>query len=286
MNLVELFCFVDDFCQSIPDHPANEHTLMAPSVRKRDRKSRLAPSEIMTLLLWFQQSHYRNFKQFYCCEVLQGSLLSAFPKALSYTRFVATIPNVLHLLCALLQRQLVPFQDDIGFIDSTPIVVCHSKRIYQHKVFKNLAKSGKSSKGWFYGFKLHLICNTQGELCACKFTSGNVSDQTPVLDMTTSMSGKLFGDKGYISSDLANKLQTQGLQLITGLRSNMKNKLMTLFDKLMLKKRSLIESVNNQLKNLFHLEHSRHRSVLNAFVHMLGAVIAFTFHPNKPAIKM
>lgn len=161
----------------------------------------LSESEFITIYLLFQSSGYRNFKHYYICEVLQGALRKAFPYAISYTRFVARIPRIFVPLCAFLQSIRAEF-DGIGFIDSTSIAVCNNKRISSHTVFRDFAQLGKTTKGWFYGFKLHLVCNSQGELCACRITPGNCDDRKPVEQMTMNMFGKLFGDKGYIDQSL------------------------------------------------------------------------------------
>jgi hypothetical protein len=122
----------------------------------------------------------------------------------------------------------------ISFIDSTSLEACHPKRISQHRVFATDAKRGKTSMGWFYGFKLHLAVNDRGELLACCLTPGNVDDRKPVPGMVKRLRGKLIGDRGYISAPLTELLFEQGLHLITKLRKNMKNKLMHLSDKLRL----------------------------------------------------
>ena len=252
--------------------------------KKRNRSSRLSPSEIITILIHFHQSRYRNFKSFYLLHVCPH-LRSEFPDLLSYNRFIALVPTVFAPLCAYLQSQKADF-DGIGFVDSTPIIVCHHKRIYGHKVFKGIAEIGKTTKGWFYGFKLHLICNHRGELVSCQITPGNIDDRSPIPEMTKDVFGKLFGDKGYISKKLFDALFSRGLQLITGIRDNMKNKLMPLFDKLILRKRSIIESINNQLKNVFQIEHTRHRSPVNGFINIIAGLIAFTHHDKKPKLNI
>jgi hypothetical protein len=122
--------------------------------------------------------------------------------------------------------------------------VCSNKRIYGHKVFKDFAKRGKSTKGWFYGFKLHLLYNHLGELISCSITAGNIDDRIPVLNMTYGVFGKVFGDKGYISKSLFEQLIECGLKLVTGIRRNMKNRLLTLFYKVMLSKSVMIEKVS------------------------------------------
>lgn len=282
MNLLELYCHVDDFVKAFMLE-WNKHLLEA-GKKKRHRVSRLSLSEIITLLVHFHQSSYRNFKSYYLLHVSQY-LRAEFPNLLSYHRFVALVPTVFAPLCAYLQSQCVTSRG-IGFIDSTPIIVCHPKRIHSHRVFKGIAEIGKTTKGWFYGFKLHVICDHRGELVACQITPGNVDDRAPVPAMADDLYGKLFGDKGYISKTLFDELFARGLQLITGIRANMKNKLMPLFDKLVLRKRSMIESINNQLKNVFQVEHTRHRSVINGFVNMIAALVAFTHHDSKPCLKL
>lgn len=174
--------------------------------------------------------------------------------------------------------------EGIGFVDSTSIAVCYRKRISSHKVFSGLAGLGKSTKGWFLGFKLHFICDTQGQFLACHITPGNVDDRKPLLKMLQLFKGKLVIDKGYISKKLAARLLNQGTQLITGIKNTMKNKLVSLLDKALLKKRALIESVFNQLKNVFQLEHSRHRHPINGIVNRLSSIAAYIHYPNKPSI--
>lgn len=282
MNLLELYCHVDEFVKSFL--PEWNKLLLDKNKKKRNRLSRLSPSEIITILIQFHRSQYRNFKSFYIFHVCQH-LKSEFPDLLSYNRFVSLVPTVFAPLCAYLQSQKASF-DGIGFVDSTPIIVCNPKRIYGHKVFKGLAEIGKTTKGWFYGFKLHLICNHCGELVSCQITPGNVDDRFPIPEMTKNLFGKLFGDKGYISKKLFEELFSRGLQLITGIKGNMKNKLMPMFDKLILRKRSMIESINNQLKNVFQIEHTRHRSPVNGFINIIAGVIAFTHHDKKPKLDI
>jgi len=283
MTLDELYCFVDDFCKIVL--PELERNRLSNEKPRRNRKGRLSTSELMTIYLLFQSSGYRDFKHYYLQEILGGKLKSAFPQAVSYTRFVSLIPRIFMPLVLFLQSLFAPL-DGLGYIDSTPIAVCNNKRTGSHKVFKHFAKLGKTTKGWFFGFKVHLICNARGELCAAHITAGNGDDRQPVDKMTLNMQGKLFGDKGYIDQKLADKLLQRGLQLITGTRKNMKSKLLTLVDKLLLRKRSLIESTNNQLKNVFHLEHTRHRNPFHGFANMTAAIIAYALHPNKPSLQL
>ena len=140
--------------------------------------------------------------------------------------------------------------------------------------------------GWFFGFKLHLVVNEQGETVAFRLTLGNVDDRQPLRDLAPKLFGKVFGDKGYLSQALSELLRAQRIQLVTSLRSNMKPRLMALEDKLMLKKRAMIESINNILKNVMQIDHTRHRSVNGFFVNLIAGLIAYCYHPNKPAIQL
>ena len=282
MDIVAIFCDIDDFCQRFL--AARLPALRAHSHPKRKRLGALALSEIMTILVYFHSSHYRTFKHFYLDHVLP-SKRAEFPGLPSYTRFVELIPLTLLPFCAYLQTRHGQ-ATGIQFIDSLPIRVCHNRRIGSHRVFAGLAQRGKGSMGWFYGFKLHLVINEQGEVLACSLTPGNCDDRRPVKRLVRKLWGKLFGDRGYISQDLFEQLWAAGLQLITKLKRNMKNKLMPLFDKLLLRQRALIECVNDQLKNISQIEHTRHRSPINGIVNMIAAVIAYTFQPKKPALDL
>lgn len=281
-NLILLYCLVDDFWKIFM--PYWQKRLLESGLKKRMRRGQLSASEIMTLCIHFHQSHYRDFKNYYLLYVCKH-LKSLFPRLVSYHRFVALIKSVCVPLCVFLQS-LLGEKTGIYFIDSTLIKVCHVKREKQHRVFQGLAKKSKSTIGWFFGFKLHLVINDKGELMAFKLTQGNVDDRAPVVDLVKDLVGKLVGDKGYISQDLFRQLYQQGLQLITRIKKNMKNKLMPLVDKILLRKRAVIESVNDQLKNISQIEHTRHRSVWNFIINLLSALIAYSLQPKKPSIRL
>jgi hypothetical protein len=282
MSLDDLFCDVDDFCRLfLPDWHRQQ---LQHGERKRRRSCRLVLSEIMTILIHFHQSHYRDFKAFYWLHVCRH-LADAFPQRLSYNRFVALIPTALVPLCVYLQTRKGQ-ATGIAFIDATSLVVCHNRRIHSHPVFKKIARRGKTSVGWFYGFKLHLVVNDRGELLAFQVTPGNVDDRKPVPRLAKGLTGKLFGDRGYISQKLFETLLEQDLQLITKLRKGMKNKLLPLADKLLLRKRALIETINDQLKNISQIEHTRHRSVINWMVTLLAGLVAYTHQPKKPSLNL
>jgi transposase len=282
MSLLELFCAVDDFWHIFA--PRWHAAQLPQGAPQRRRAPHLSTSEIMTILIHFHQSHYRNFKRYYQHYVLRH-LRAEFPNLVSYNRFVELTPRVLVplLFYFLTCRGTCT---GIAFIDSTVLDVCHPKRIRRHRVFATLAARGKSSMGWFYGFKLHLIVNDQGELLTFLLTPGNVDDRAPVPDMTRDLFGLLVGDKGYISQKLFAELYEQGLKLVTPIRKNMKNRLMHLEEKLLLRKRAIIETVNDQLKNISQIEHTRHRSPTNFLVNLVCGLIAYCHQPKKPAITV
>jgi len=281
MSILELFCSVDDFWQQFA--PTWHHELLTSGQRHRVRPTQLHPSEIMTILILFHQSHYRTFKAYYT-EYVHRHLRSEFPTLVSYGRFVELMPTVLVPLVAYLHTQLGQCSG-ISFIDSTPLAVCHNARIHSHRVFDGRAARGKTSVDWFYGFKLHLVVNDQGEILAFCLTPGNVDDRHPVPKLATGLVGKLFGDKGYLSQPLAQQLLvTHGLHLITKLRKKMHNRLLDWSDKLLLRKRAIIETITDQLKNISQIEHSRHRSPINFLVNLIAGLIASCHQPKKPSL--
>lgn len=282
MSVLELFCHVDDFWKTFV--PAWHQTLLQTGKIKRCRAGQLTASEIMTILISFHQSHYRDFKAFYTQQVLQH-WRPEFPGLVSYHRFVELIPSVLVPLSAYLESCRGRC-NGLSFVDSTKLIVCHNRRIKQHRVFAGLAERGKDSVDWFSGFKLHLVVNDEGEILACRLTPANVDDRRPVPDLAQNLFGKLIGDKGYLSRDLVTRLLQQGVELLTPIRKNMKPRLVRLNDKLLLRKRVLIETVNDQLKNISQIEHSRHRSPANFLVNVLAGLIAYCHQPKKPSLQV
>ena len=282
-SLEELFCCVDDFCQAF--EPQWERQLLGNGLQQRKRARSLCLSELMTILIGFHQSCYRNFKTYYQ-ELVQCHFQSAFPGLVSYGRFVEWMPSALLPLCGYL-RSCFGDCSGISFIDSTSLKVCHNRRILQHKVFENLAARGKTSVDWFFGFKLHLVVNDQGELLNFVLTPGNTDDRTPVPKLLQQLFGKVFADKGYVSQKLAKQLlESVGVQLMTKLKRNMKNRLMPLADRLLLRKRAIIETIIDQLKNISQIEHSRHRSPVNCLVNIVCGLIAYCHQPKKPSIAL
>ena len=282
MEQVAIFCDVDDFCKAYEEYCM--HSLMMEKT-KIVPGTRMALSEIMTILIMFHLSGYRTFKWYYQKHVMQHQKKD-FPNLVSYSRFVEIMEYALVPLILYIVRARFVKCSGISFVDSTPIKVCDNHRIRSNHVFSEYAKRGKSSMGWFYGFKLHLIINDQGEILSFCLTSGNVDDRDEIVmnSLTKEIFGKLFADRGYISQKLFEKLLEKDITLITRAKKNMKNKLMDYYDRLMLRKRTVIESVNDFLKNICNIEHSRHRSITNFLVNLLSALAAYSFLPKKPSI--
>jgi len=284
-KLVEIFCKADDFCKEFPNTEI-QRTKKIGTKKNRNRKGKLTLSEIITILIFYQLYGAEDFKHFYL-NTMMRHYKKDFPDLVSYARFVRLIPRALYPMLLFLKNTRMGNNSGISFIDSTALKVCHNKRIFHHKVFEGLAQRGKTTMGWFFGFKLHLIINDKGELLSFYLTRGNISDRNKnlVLRLTKGLWGKLFGDKGYINQQLVEMLLQKSIHLITGIRNNMKNKLMPLIDKILLRKRAIIECVNDELKNNCQVEHTRHRSVINFLVHVFSALTAYTFLPKKPALK-
>lgn len=281
-SLTELFCLMDDFCRLF--EPAWEQRLLASGKKKRKRRSELSLSELMTLAVLFHQLRFRQFKIFYrdyACRHLGAE----FPKLPSYNRCVELMPRCAIPLAALFEA-LKGQCDGISIADATPLAVCDNKRIPRHRVFKDHAGRGKTSMGWFYGFKLHAIINSKGELIRLKLTPGNVDDRKPMPDLCEGLFGQLFADKGYIAQWLTEALAGQGLQIVTTLKKNMKPVPRTDFEKAILRRRSLIETVFDELKNLCQIEHTRHRSVSNFLVNLMAGVVAYCLSDKKPTLNL
>lgn len=283
-KLINMFILLDDFCQAYQAWSKTRQIGSSP--KETLRQGQLSDSEVLTILVYYHYSGYKCFAYYYKHMVLKGSLQSYFPQAVSYTRFIELIPDQLALLymflklCTLISRRTGNY-----FADSKKLPVCHNLRIASHKVFAGIAQRGKSSTGWFYGLKLHLLINEYGEIINFLVTPGNVADNNDeaLRNLLSGCRGKCYADKGYLTK-IFEELYKQGMQLVTKVRSNMKNKLLLLSDKLKLKKRGLIESVNDLLMSVFDIDHSRHRSPVNAIAHTLGGLIAYCFYEQKPSI--
>lgn len=280
LKLAIIFCLVDEFCK---DFDTIAESLILGSAPKRPPV--MSKSEVILICLFFHLSGFRCFKHFYHFY-FQRHMQAEFPNTVSYNRFVELSQSVILPMTIFLKTCCLGQCTGISFVDSTPIRVCKNKRIKRNKVFKGMAAIGKSTMGWFYGFKLHIVINDKGELLNFAITQANVDDREPLKNenFLKAVFGKLFADKGYISEKLSNILFVNDIHLITSIRNNMKNSLMTMSDKVMLRKRSVIETVNDELRNMYQVEHSRHRCFVNIVSNTIAELIAYCFFPKKPSI--
>ena len=285
MSIVSLFCKTDDFFLAYQAHLAPRALEGGKPTETRGRPRSLHPSEVMTILIAFHQSGYRTFKHFYQRHVCL-CWRAEFPNLVSYSRFVQLKKEVLPLLTLYLHAHLGECSG-ISFVDSTRLRVCDNKRISSHRVFAAHAGRSKTSMGWFYGFKLHLIINEKGDLLGFELTPGNTDDRQPLSALSADrFFGNLYGDKGYISKDLREMLSEQGIHLFYKVRKNMKPLDLSVSDEVLLKKRVIIESVIKELKTQTVLEHSRHRSFVNFRVNVVSALIAYQFLETKPSVNL
>lgn len=278
--LVKIFDESYDFCKFLEKNFGKN---LLTGNEKRARESQLSTCEIMTISIYYHYSGYKTFKDYYLTHVTQ-ILSNDFPKLVSYNRFIELRKKIFIPLALFSKFHRKGKCTGISIIDSFCIKVCHSRRQYSHKIFKNIAKKGMTSVGWFYGFKVHLIINENGEIVNFTITTGNVADNNKknINILTQNVSGKLIADKGYIG--LFKTLHTKGIQLIHKIRKNMKNKLMLFEDKLLLRRRGIIETVIGVLKEKFSIEHARHRSKTGFLSHIFTSIIAYNFKTQKPSI--
>jgi hypothetical protein len=288
-KITEIFFLADEFCNHFNQH-IDECVIKLSSdsnIKTRNKPCGLSQSEVITILICFHLSDYRTLKHFYCDHVCVH-LHNEFPGLVSYNRFVELQSKYALPLLMFVSAQSLGDCTGISFIDSTRLEVCAKQRIHQNKVFSGTANRGYSTMGWFYGFKLHLVINDKAEIVAFQLTQGSVSDNNTnlLLTLCKQLFGKLYGDKGYlVKQAVFEQLFHSGVQLITKIKRNMKNKLMSIFDKLMLRKRSVIECVNDALKNICQIEHSRHRSISGFIRNLYSGIAAYHLLPKKPSIK-
>lgn len=278
--LTELYCTIDDFAKLLENHLGEKKLLGSTKTRN---VITIELSDVATIALFYHYSGYKNFKSYYEKHV-KVHLKKEFPSAPSYSRMIELKQEIFWFL-ALLVQALAAGCTGISIVDSTSLEVCHSSRRYRHKTFKGMAQSGKTSVKWFFGFKLHTIINHLGQIVSFCITPGNIADndKNVLQKLTQNVFGKLVADKGYLGR--FQDFYERGITLIHGIRSNMKNKLISLFDKFLLRQRSIIETVFGILKADFDLEHSRHRSVNGFFINIFTALAAYAIRPEKPSIN-
>lgn len=282
--LTEIYCDVDDFCKA-------QRSIIARALHhcgayKKNHPSQLTLSELMTILIYYHLSPYKNLKAYYTRHVCTD-LKRDFPDLVSYDRFVALIPRTLiPLMLYLADRCRRSLRTGIYYIDSTPLAACHPKRAHQHRTLKGFASWGKTSVGWFFGLKMHLLINHLGQVIHVRITDGSTHDANPkvLFHLTNDLVGWVFGDKGYLlNSEKQAFVQYEGRVFFAAKpRQSMPASDLPLAAKRWAKKRGLIETVIGQSKQACNLEHSRHRSVSNSFVNVYAALVAYSFYERKP----
>jgi hypothetical protein len=285
IEITTIYVIADEFCKTFYSLINDRAIASADGKQVRNKPGNLSEAEVITILILFHLRGYRCLKHFYIYYV-QKHLQADFPKTVSYNRFVELSQKVSIPMILLLQSMMRDKCTGISFVDSTPVRVCKNQRIHNHKVFKGIAQRGHCSIGYFFGFKLHIIINEKGELLNYALTKANKHDaQVDLMEtLVKDLFGKLYGDKGYLSKKLFETLFHKGVHVVTKLRRNMKNCLMPLKDKIMLRKRAVIETVNDELKNMCQIEHSRHRSIPNFISNLVSGLLAYCFFPKKPGI--
>ncbi|QHT65204.1 IS982 family transposase [Rhodocytophaga rosea] len=286
--LTEIYFEVDEFCK--------QNSLFLLQLLKeqgyytKPYPCQLTLSEVMTILIYYHYSGYKTFKSYYI-QMVSKQLRRDFPDLVAYHRFLELIPRAMLPMSLLLKSRCgQASHTGIYYMDSSPLQVCHPKRVHQHRTFKGLADWGKTSVGWFYGFKYHILLNHQGELLRFYFSKASVSDTRPkvLFFLTKGLQGSIFADKGYIvNAEKKAFVEQEGLQLITKARKNSKQPpSMDIYQKDYLAKRGMIASVIALHKQVANIEHSRHRSPVNAFAHRMAALVAYCFYPTKPAVSI
>lgn len=280
-NLVEIYVSVDNFMKEFL--PPFQKKMLLSGNNKRNKPSKLSVSEMVTILICFHSSNYRTLKHFYIDKILNDND-NAFPYV-SYSWFVRLQQSVIMPFFAYLESKKGK-STGINFMDSTSIKVCHNKRISRNKVFAGMAQRSKSTMGWFYGFKLHLVVNDAGEILSYMVSGAKLDDRKAVPNISKDLLGKLFADKGYISRKLKQSLKDKGLELITNIRKNMNPVTINALDKILLRKRFIVETINDQLKNISQIEHSRHRSPINFIVNLIAGLTAYCHKEKKPSLNI
>ena len=272
-KVTEIYCMTDDFCKEF-SFQQEKYMIEDKKIGHRNKPNRMSDAEMMVILILFHSGGFRCFKHYYK-EYVCKHLEHLFPHRVSYNRFVELEKEVLLLMTIFIKKVLLGTCTGISFVDSPPLRVCRNQRILIHKTFEGLAERGRCSMGWFFGFKLHLIINDKGE----NFTPGNVDDWEPLEQgkFLKNIKGKLCADKVYIGQALFENLFLNGIH-------NMRNSLMSIADRILLRKRALIETANDELKNIAQIEYSRHRSFSNVIANSLSAIAAYCFFEKKPAI--
>lgn len=280
-KLIELFIDVDDLYKSYLSFLGSKGKLPP----RKTRETQLSPSEICTILVSYNYSGYKCFEYYYR-ELILKRYNDYFPDAPTYECFLSYIPKAADLIYLwLLYTVALSEKTGLYIVDSKKLEVCNIRREHSHKVFQGIARKGKSSTGWFFGLKIHLVINNLGEIVSFELTPGNVADNNQELlkRLFDKLDGVCVGDKGYLSKLFA-FFYENGLHLVTKPKKNMKKFPVPNYHNILINKRAVVESVFDILKSVCNIEHSRHRRPMNAAVHILSSLIAYQYMDKKPRI--
>ena len=282
-DFITLFCAIDDFFQKFESTYWN--FLKQGKKRLRVRSSVLSLSEIVFIAIWYKCSHFNNFKAFFASLRQDNSHL--FKSLPCYQRMIHLIQSHQLALHALHFALMKDQQNAYLWVDSTTLPVCKNQRIQRHKSLAKIASRGKSSMGWFYGCKLHLIMNQPGEIVRTALSNGHTADIKMVEQLVDGLKAKLYADRGYISQELKSKLKNKGIDLITYHRKNMQAVGLSKADEYNLKQRNKIETLFSLLKGQYHLVTTKARSLEGYLAGIYATLCAYQLcHKNKPMIKV
>jgi transposase len=274
--VITIYCFVDEFLKGILG--SIRHVLKKPDQHTPPmRKHNLSLAELITLALFRFFTGHHNWKQYY--RFIQTYHAKDFPNLPNYQNFIADMNQLSGLAMLMLSAFMRFFRSitDTGrikIVDSTKLEVCKIKREFTHKVCQNFAKKSKSSMGWFYGFKLHIIVNELMQILELRITPGNTDDRKGLDMMWNTIFGMIIADAGYLGKKWQEKAARLGKRLLTAVKANMK-KIMTNTQHELLKLRQYVEIVFSVLKVRLGLETSLPRSPLGHFAHYLWCLTAY-----------
>lgn len=270
----QIYSIIDEFIKAA-ELDKNFSFLIKNWNGKRGPKRRLSITQVISLNLLRFEAHIKDLKAFH--RIVKA--MDLIPGMPNYENFLKasnrSFPVMALFMQFLLAQNRLRNESGIHFIDSTPVSTCLNRRISSHKVTKGFASRGKSTKGWFYGFKLHGVCSENGLLESLVFTGGNINDSRMAGKVTENLKGKFFCDAGYLkkAEDLA-KLAESGRFICAAARKNM-DRLMTCEQREHLRKRNIIESGWGVLKQNYFLEYHQARCMDGLFRHYASCISAY-----------
>jgi hypothetical protein len=278
--LITLYCIIDDFINTLVKTD-DGHKMLSEWKAKRGPQRRLSLSEVLTLNILRFSFHVNDLKAF--VRLSNSAYKSYFPQLTNYENFLKatnrSFPFFVLLLKYLLELNRLVSKDGVYFFDSTALSVCYNWNIATHKVTKDFAARGKTSKGWFFGFKLHGACDSKGNLVSLRFSPGNEHDSRHAEYLTEGLGGLFVGDAGYLlKQEVFQRLFEKHKRILAASRKNMK-RLMTQEQGIMLSKRSAIETVWGVLQERYGLVYHLARNMTGLFRHYCCSLVSFLMQP-------